>query len=188
MPVMGAIKGGDHSLSGTLIPDAGFAPSLLWSGEFVHLSSTQADLAYLVEGSLYREPAAGESILDASSLSAQIMQGEVGDALFFEANDLTGILAERPINPKAKYSTVLGGASLGDPVTVTFAPKTGLLSGRFVHPITGRSGIIYGAVVQERLNGAGDAVGPGSACGVFITSVRAGSTVTLTPGWFVAAP
>ncbi|MBL9152942.1 MAG: DNRLRE domain-containing protein [Verrucomicrobiales bacterium] len=188
VPVMGVIKGGIHSFVGTLVSDGTFSPSLLWSGELMHLSSSQADIAYLAEGSLYREPAAGTSILDATSLSARLMQGEVGDALFFDANDLTGALGVRPVDPKAKYMVALGCASLSHPVTLTFAPKSGLLSGRFVHPVTGRAGLIYGAVVQERLNDTGDAVEPGSACGLFITSVRSGSSVTLTPGWLVVAP
>lgn len=187
VPVYGLIKGGGRSLRGGLTPRGDFAPVTLWSGDLVVLGSG-ADVELLAEGSSYVAPGSGETIIGAASQLARLFQGETGDPLYFDANDLAGSLPARSTDPKAKYLVTLSGASLADPVNLTFTLKTGAVRGTFRHPVTGRNATFYGAVVQHRLNDTLDGVETGTGCGVFIVSQKFGGITTLTPGWAILAP
>jgi hypothetical protein len=132
-----------------------------------------------VNGAPYVKPAAGTPILTVPSSSPNVRAEFFAGALPAPTSpgpwlELLGTLGNTPAS--GPYIMPLTGAS-GTPAEIKFNAKTGLYSGKFTHPSTGKTTRMGGAIVQYTLafgqNGyfKGDGFGPGNFLGTEIDPV-----------------
>jgi hypothetical protein len=112
-----------------------FRPSMLVSSYYLSLL-----------GSKYVVPAAGEPMLDLTNTTGNALL-TLGDG------NLTGVLSNLVTVATNNTVTILSGNVTN--LTFKLTPKTGLFSGGFRHPVTGKTTKFQGAVLQLQDFGAG---------------------------------
>jgi hypothetical protein len=162
-PVFIALRGGQGSLSGWIRfkqDDFGdMFGQLIWK----RAAGTHETTLQLL-GVAYLPPARGRAVLGRKEGVVALRGGDLPEALVENVRLESG--ARIAQTRRAPSELVL-----------SVAPATGLFSGSFIHPLTGRPAEVQGAVLQRQALGAGVFVGPtntGRVSFTFDLGVRAG--------------